>query len=436
MIPNGGRKFAENLMPMLFNPSLRSWVDYPTDSEFPIQNIPFGIASLPTVSNRFAASRIGEFVINLDMLQSLGAFAGIELPSNIFKQDVLNPFISLGKQVTSSVRERLITLLATDTSDDTLKQQSNKWLHPIAQSQQHLPVAIGDYTDFYSSIEHATNVGIMFRDAQNPLLPNWKHLPVGYHGRASSISASGHSFNRPKGQTKPDDGPPILEASRQLDFELEMGFIIGKEIAMGDHVTTADAENYIFGLVLFNDWSARDIQRWEYVPLGPFLGKNFASTASPWIVTLEALEPFRIHGPEQEPGVLPYLAFTGARNYDIQLSVSIQPSGSNPTVVSKSNFRYMYWNMCQQLAHHTINGCNIRVGDLYASGTISGPTEDSYGSMLELSWKGTRSLTLSDGSTRKFIEDGDRVILEGFGEQEGIRIGFGPCAAIVLPVKE
>lgn len=419
---------------MPFNSSLRSWVHCEAETQFPIQNIPFGIASHHN-GQRFAASRIGEFVVNLDALLALGAFSRIPLPPHIFRQDVLNPFIALGKGVTSAVREHLISLLDADTTEAAIKEQADHWLLPINDIKLHLPVAIGDYTDFYSSIEHATNVGIMFRDAQNPLLPNWKHLPVGYHGRASSIEVSGHAFHRPKGQTKPNDGPPILEATRQLDFELEMGFIIGKDTAMGDSVSTDEAENYIFGLVLFNDWSARDIQRWEYVPLGPFLGKNFASTVSPWIVTLEALEPFRFNGPVQDPEVLPYLAFSGPRNYDIHLSVSIQPADDGPSVVCQSNFRYMYWNMCQQLAHHTVNGCNIRVGDLYASGTISGPTEDSFGSMLELSWKGTRKIALNDGSTRTFIEDGDRVIVEGFGEQDGIRIGFGPCVATVLPVK-
>jgi fumarylacetoacetase len=297
-----------------------------------------------------------------------------------------------------------------------------------------LPINIGDYTDFYSSREHATNVGIMFRDPQNALLPNWLHLPVGYHGRASSICVSGTPVIRPKGQILPASSEePVFSPTQQLDFELEMGFIIGKNTRLGQSVSTKDAEDYIFGLVLFNDWSARDIQKWEYVPLGPFLAKNFASTMSPWIVTMDALEPFRVAGPVQHPQVLSYLQYEGAKNYDIQLTVNISTSAGVSQQVSHSNFRYMYWNMCQQLAHHTVNGCNIRVGDLMASGTISGPTPDSYGSMLEIAWKGTRPVSMPDGTDRKFIQDHDTVTLKGWAELDGIRVGFGECSAKVLP---
>jgi len=296
-----------------------------------------------------------------------------------------------------------------------------------------MPVEVGDYTDFYSSIEHATNVGMMFRDPENALLPNWKHLPVGYHGRASSIVESGVNIKRPSGQTKPHEGLPVFGPSQRVDFELEMAFIIGKETEIGSPITTKNAEDHIFGMVLFNDWSARDIQKWEYVPLGPFLGKNFASSVSAWVVTLEALDHFRLQGPVQDPAVLPYLQYEGQKNYDINLEVSITPNGGEENIVSRSNFKYMYWNMCQQLAHHTANGCNVRVGDMLASGTISGKDETSYGSMLEISWAGKKPVTLTDGSQRKFINDGDTVTMKGFGNKDGVRVGFGEVTSKVLP---
>jgi fumarylacetoacetase len=299
--------------------------------------------------------------------------------------------------------------------------------------QMHLPVKVGDYTDFYSSIEHATNIGTMFRDPDNALLPNWKHLPVGYHGRASSISVSGENVHRPKGQVVlAPNTPPVFQASTRVDFELEMGFIIGKATQLGDSVSTADAEDYIFGKVLFNDWSARDVQKWEYVPLGPFLAKSFASSMSPWVVTLEALEPFKIDGPTQDPSVLPYLNFEGLKNYDINLEVAIAPKNCSETVVSQSNFKYMYWNMTQQLAHHTVNGCNLNVGDLMASGTISGKSPDSYGSMLELAWAGSKPVELTEGGTRKFVQDHDTVIMRGHCQKGTIRVGFGDVKSTLL----
>jgi len=297
-----------------------------------------------------------------------------------------------------------------------------------------MPVKVGDYTDFYSSMEHATNVGTMFRGPENALLPNWKHIPVGYHGRASSIIPSSTDIYRPKGQTKADDADvPGFGPTRLLDFELEIAFITGKENSLGNSISTAEAEENIFGLVILNDWSARDIQKWEYVPLGPFLAKSFASSISLWVVTLNALEPFKVKGPVQEPKVLPYLEFEGNKNYNIELEVFIQPENSESTRVCKSNFKYMYWNMCQQLAHQTVNGCNIRVGDMYASGTISGPNSDSYGSMLELTWKGTKPIKMPDGSERKFINDGDSVIMKGYAEKDNIRVGFGEVKTKVLP---
>jgi len=276
----------------------------------------------------------------------------------------------------------------------------------------------------------------MFRDPANALLPNWKHIPVGYHGRSSSIVVSGTDIYRPKGQTKADDADtPVFGPSRLFDFELEMAFITGKKTALGETISTAEAEDAIFGMLLFNDLSARDIQKWEYVPLGPFLSKSFGSVVSPWIVTLDALEPFRVKGPKQEPPVLDYLKFTGDKNIDIKLQVSIQPKGGEENIVSNSNYKYMYWNMAQQLAHQTVNGCNINVGDMYGSGTISGPTPDSYGSMLELSWKGTKPLKLSDGSERKFILDNDKIIMRGHAEKDGVRVGFGEVVVKVLPAK-
>jgi fumarylacetoacetase len=274
----------------------------------------------------------------------------------------------------------------------------------------------------------------MFRDPSNALLPNWKHLPVGYHGRASSIIPSGVAIRRPKGQTKPAESEsPVFGPTKLLDFELETAFIIGKETALGESISTTNADEFIFGMVLFNDWSARDIQTWEYVPLGPFLAKNFASSVSPWIVTLDALEPFRVPGYQQEPKVLPYLEYTGHKNIDINLEVLIAPENGEETTVCRSNYKYMYWTMEQQLAHHTVNGCNVNVGDMMASGTISGPVPESFGSMLELSWRGTKPLKLKDGSERKFINDNDTVIMRGYAKREGLRIGFGEVRTKVLP---
>jgi fumarylacetoacetase len=307
-------------------------------------------------------------------------------------------------------------------------------LVPVDEAAMLIPVQVGDYTDFYSSIEHATNVGIMFRDPANALLPNWRHLPVGYHGRSSSIVISGTNIHRPKGQTRADNEDlPRFGPSRQVDFELETAFIVGKSTALGQSVSVMDAEEYIFGMVLFNDLSARDIQKWEYVPLGPFLSKNFGSVISPWIVTLDALEPYRVPGPKQEPEVLPYLQFEGDRNFNILLEVHIRPEGRTEHRICRSNSRYLYWNMAQQLAHHTVNGCNIRVGDLYASGTISGPDPGSYGSMLEIAWKGTRPVKMPDGSERTFLHDHDTVIFRGYCEKEGLRIGFGEAVTKILP---
>jgi fumarylacetoacetase len=416
------------------NPALRSWIDIPKGSDFPIQNLPFGIFKTSYLS-AVAGVAIGKYVLDLVYLQEHGFFDGLGLPSGIFNQKYLNEFIALGKKKTREVRERISELLQHDNDELKLNVGARELaLIPMDEVQMLLPVRISNYTDFYSSEEHAFNVGSMFRDPKNALLPNWKHLPVGYHGRASSIVVSGTPIHRPKGQIKPPDSElPVFCPSQKLDFELELAFITCQETKLGTSISASDAENHIFGFVLFNDWSARDIQQWEYVPLGPFLGKNFGSTISPWIVTMDALEPFRVQGPEQFPHVLPYLVTDGAKNFDVMLEVLIQPDKSNETTLSRSNFKYLYWNVNQQLAHHTVNGCNVQVGDLYASGTISGPSPGSYGSLLELSWNGQRPLHLADGSERRFIEDGDTIILRGHAERDHIRIGFGECKGKILP---
>ncbi|MER3375252.1 MAG: fumarylacetoacetase [Allomuricauda sp.] len=402
-------------------------INIPENSDFSIHNIPFGIFSTTDRSPRVGVA-VGDHILDLAAVAELDVF---EFNTAVLEKDTLNDFISLGKEITTRVRKKIQYWLKDDTSDLAGKPEL---FVKQSDARMHMPIHVGDYTDFYSSIEHATNVGKMFRDPENALLPNWKHIPVGYHGRASSIIVSGHPIHRPKGQTLPKDADtPVFGPTQRLDFELEMGFVCGKDTNLGESVSTAEAEDYIFGLVLFNDWSARDIQKWEYVPLGPFLAKNFASSMSPWIVTLEALEPFRVAGPKQEPKVLPYLEYPGNKNYDIDLEVSITPDGSEETTVCHSNFKHMYWNMAQQLAHHTVNGCNIHVGDVMASGTISGKDENSYGSMLELAWMGTKPVEMKDGTERKFIHDGDTVTLRGYAKNGDIRVGFGEVSTKVLP---
>lgn len=413
------------------DPKRKSWIEVGKNSDFPIQNLPFGVFRTQSNPSPRICTAIGSNVIDLAVMNYMDLFDDLEIDHEIFNNRYLNDLMALGKSKTTALRNRIADLL--DERNDEARDLAWHFVHPTDKVEMLLPVHIGDYTDFYSSLEHATNVGSMFRP-DNPLLPNWKHLPVGYHGRASSIVVSGTPVHRPLGQFKmPDAEQPVFGPTRLMDFELEMAFVVGKSTPMGRRVTTAEAEDYIFGLMLFNDWSARDIQSWEYVPLGPFLSKNFASTISPWVVTLDALEPFRTAGPVQDPLPLEYLRFQGDRSFDIQLEVQIQPEGGEPFTVCRSNFKYMYWNMCQQLAHHTVGGCNLNVGDLCASGTISGPTPDSYGSMLELTWRGSRPIRLPDGSERKFIEDGDTVILRGWGEKDGVRIGFGEAAGKVLP---
>lgn len=416
------------------DPKLRSWVEVSATSDFPIQNLPFGIFKTKYLTP-VAGVAIGDFVLDLVYLHENGFLDGLGLPPGVFNQKYLNDFFALGKHKVREARDRVSELLRTDNDElrDNVAAREIA-LIPMQEIQMLKPVRVYNYTDFYSSEEHATNIGSMFRDPKNALLPNWKHIPIGYHGRASSIVVSGTNITRPKGQIKlPDQDNPAFGPSRKLDFELEVAFITCGETKLGQPIDIQHAENFIVGFVLFNDWSARDIQQWEYVPLGPFLGKNFGSTISPWVVTMDALEPFRVAGPLQNPPVLEYLSLPGNHNYDIKLNVAIVNQRDEPVVVSQSNFKYLYWNVHQQLAHHTVNGCNIQVGDIYASGTISGPSAGTYGSMMELTWNGKQPLKMSDGSTRTFLEDGDTVIMTGRCEANGIRIGFGECKGTILP---
>jgi fumarylacetoacetase len=422
-------------MPITANePNRKSWLEVPQESDFPIQNIPFGVF-LTRENVVTVGTRIGNFAIDLGALQQLNYFEDIELTDDMFMQDTLNDFISDGQKTWRQVRNRIADIF--DAENPKLRDNSEHKkivIFNMDEVEMQLPVLIGDYTDFYSSKEHATNVGKMFRDPENALLPNWLHIPVGYHGRSSTIIPSGIPVHRPMGQTLPNgETTPVFGPSRLIDFELETAFITTDVNIMGENIPIHEAEDYIFGMVLLNDWSARDIQKWEYVPLGPFLAKNFASSISPWIVTMDALEPFRTKSPKQEPTPLPYLQQKGKHSFDINLEVAIQPENGDATVVSRTNFKYMYWTMSQQLAHHTSNGCRVNSGDMMGSGTISGPTRDSFGSMLELTWGGKNPIVLSDGTERKFINDYDTVIMKGFCKNSNFRIGFGEVSSKLLP---
>ncbi|WP_432221368.1 fumarylacetoacetase [Flavobacterium sp. TMP13] len=422
-------------MPITANdPKRKSWLEVPESSDFPIQNIPFGVF-LTKENVVTVGTRIGDFAIDLGALQQLNYFEGIELTDDMFMQDTLNDFISDGKKTWRLVRNRIAEIFDINTAglrDD--QKQREIIIFNIEDVEMQLPVLIGDYTDFYSSKEHATNVGTMFRDPDNALLPNWLHLPVAYHGRSSTIIPSGIPVHRPLGQMLPNgEKDPVFGSSRLVDFELETAFITTDANVMGEAVPVHEAEDYIFGMVLLNDWSARDIQKWEYVPLGPFLAKSFASSISPWIVTLDALEPFRTKGPKQVPAPFPYLTTKGKKAFDITLETYIKPLNQDENLVCKTNFKHLYWSMTQQLAHHTSNGCRVNSGDMMGSGTISGPTPDSFGSMLELTWGGKNPLQLKDGSERKFIEDNDTVIMRGYCKNSEIRIGFGEVSSQLLP---
>jgi fumarylacetoacetase len=416
------------------DPSRKSWLSVPENSDFPIQNIPFGVF-LTKDDVITIGTRIGNYAIDLGALQQLNYFEGIELTDDMFMQDTLNDFISDGKKTWRQVRNRIGDIFESNNPKLRDNQKHRDIIiFNIEDVEMQLPVLIGDYTDFYSSKEHATNVGKMFRDPENALLPNWLHIPVGYHGRSSTIVPSGIPVHRPMGQTLPaGDTEPVFGSSRLVDFELEMAFITTDANVLGENIPITEAEDHIFGMVLLNDWSARDIQKWEYVPLGPFLAKNFATSISPWIVTMDALEPFRVKGPNQEPKPLPYLQQKGKNAFDIHLEVFIDTQKAEPTLVSKSNFKYMYWSMAQQLAHHTSNGCRVNSGDMMGSGTISGPTPDSFGSMLELTWGGKNPIKLNDGTERKFINDNDTVIMKGYCKNSSVRIGFGEVSTKLLP---
>ncbi|MFC4691364.1 fumarylacetoacetase [Dokdonia genika] len=426
-------------MPLSANdPSRKTWLDTPKNTDFPIQNIPFGVF-LTRDDVITIGTRIGDYAIDLGALHQLEYFKGIPLTDDIFLQDTLNDFIADGRKTWRLVRNRISEIF--EESNAALRDNAKDRdvvIFKLDEVEMQLPVQIGDYTDFYSSIEHATNVGTMFRGEENALMPNWLHLPVAYHGRSSSVIPSGIPVHRPKGQKLPNGATnPIFGPSRLIDFELEMAFITTDANNLGESISTENAEENIFGLVLFNDWSARDIQKWEYVPLGPFLAKNFASSISPWIVTLDALEPFRVESPAPKKELLPYLKFEGKKSFDINLEVALQPEGMKETTVCKSNFKYMYWNMSQQLAHHTVNGCPVNAGDMMGSGTLSGSTPDSYGSMLELSWRGEKPVKLKEGGDRKFIEDNDTVIIRGYSKSKDYpRIGFGEVSTKLLPVFE
>lgn len=416
----------------LHDPGRRSFIEVEPDSHFPIQNLPLGVFAPPAGAPRCGVA-IGDFVTDLSVLEAEKLLPRLAEES-LFDAPHLNRFAALGRDAWRTLRTALGELLDIDC--ETLRDNQSLRERVFFRRQDvamQLPMAIGDYTDFYSSREHATNVGTMFRGADNALQPNWLHLPVAYHGRSSSIVPSGRDIFRPYGQTmSPDSDSPAFGPSKAMDFELEMGFFVGPGTSLGQSVQVDDAEQHIFGLVLVNDWSARDIQRWEYVPLGPFLGKSFATTISPWVISLDALEPFRCGGPSQDPQPLPYLQSSAASTFDIQLEVAIQPPAfAQPRTVCRSNFKHLYWSMRQQLAHHTSNGCNLNPGDLMASGTISGPTPDSYGSMLELAWKGERPLDLGDGQTRTMLHDDDRVILTGWAQGDGYRIGFGEASGAI-----
>lgn len=405
----------------------RTWVDVDRHSDFPIQNLPFGSLSHKGYVDGLVVA-IGDHALHLVTLQELGL-----LDQSLF----LESFLELEPQHLTQLRKSVYELLREDNPklrDD--KKARDRALIPLDKVKLDVPIPPTAFVDFYSGVHHAANVGKMFRPDQPPLLPNYKWLPIGYNGRASSVVASGSSIVRPKGQTKgPNDESPTFGPTREMDFELEMGFYLGTGQEAGKRITASAAEDHMLGLVIVNDWSARDLQRWEYQPLGPFLAKSFATTVSPWIVTLDALEPFRIAGMDQDPAPLPYLRNHGKPHFDVELEVWLSSARmTRPQLVCRSNMKHLYWSMAQQLAHQTSNGTPVEFGDLYASGTISGPDEGTYGSMLELSWKGQQPITLEEtGETRTFLEDGDTVTIRAYADDASFRVGFGECSGTVVP---
>ncbi|WP_047309591.1 fumarylacetoacetase [Rhodopseudomonas palustris] len=414
------------------DPRLRSFVDVKPGSDFPIQNLPYGVVSTAHHPSPRVCVAIGDHVLDLAALQAAKL---LDLPEGVFAQGSINVFMALGPNLWRSTRARISALLRQDNAElrDDAELRA-KALLPMHQVKLHLPLRVEGFTDFYSSKEHATNVGTMFRDKTNPLLPNWLHIPIGYNGRASTVVVSGTQIHRPRGQLKPPSAAlPSFGPCKRLDFELEIGVVVGQSSAMGSMLTEAQAEEMIFGFTLLNDWSARDIQQWEYVPLGPFQAKAFATSISPWIVTREALEPFRVAGPVQDPAPLPYLQQKGANNYDMALEVALRtPAMQQPARISATNFKYMYWSSVQQLVHHASSGCAMSVGDLFGSGTVSGPEKDQLGSLLELSWNGSEPVQLPGGETRGFLEDGDSLMMRGWCQGDGYRVGFGEVEGTVL----
>lgn len=408
--------------------SLTSWVLVPAGSDFPIQNLPYGVFS-DAFGTRCGIA-IGTSIFDLAQAESAGVFANTGLAHETFRADSLNGFLGHSRGVWSAVRSRVTDLLTSGNAEGEALCRSHDLIidHEVAL---HLPVAVGDYVDFYSSLQHATNVGKMFRPDAEPLLENWKQLPVGYHGRSGTVIADGTPITRPSGQRRGPEGPTFGPTDK-LDIELEVGFITGHGHDLGKPIGVDEAEHHIFGLCIVNDWSARDIQAWEYVPLGPFLGKSFATTISPWIVPLEALAPFRVQAHAQKPTPLPYLQGADSQAIAIDLRVDLTPSGGLPSTIIETSFTNMYWTMAQQLAHATVNGATVRAGDLFASGTVSGPTEAEFGSLLERSWNGTHPFTLADGTERTFLEDGDTVTITGRCTAPGaVPIGFGSCSGTV-----
>ncbi|KAF7283964.1 fumarylacetoacetate hydrolase [Rhynchophorus ferrugineus] len=417
---------------------MKCFIKYPKYCDFPIENLPYGVFSTVNDPVPKIGVAIGDQILNLNVIAHL--FQGPQLrdKQHVFQEGTLNSFMGLGLPAWKEARETIQKLLSENVpllkDDAVLRERAF-----VSQEDaiMHLPAKIGDYTDFYSSIHHATNVGMMFRDKNNALTPNWKYLPVGYHGRASSVVISGTPIHRPHGQTLVIEGaPPVFGPCKLMDFELEMAFFVGGSNNLGEPLSITDAHEHIFGFVIMNDWSARDIQKWEYIPLGPFTAKNVGTSISPWVVTTLALEPFIVDNYPQDPEPFPYLKHDDKFNFDINLQVDITPKDSIiPTTICRSNFKYLYWTAKQQLVHHTITGCNVNPGDLMGSGTISGDASDSFGSLLELSWKGTKPITLNDGTKRKFLQDGDTITMKGFCEGNGYNVGFGECVGKLLPAK-
>jgi fumarylacetoacetase len=417
------------------DPKLRSFIPVDPTSDFPIQNLPYGVFSARGLAPRVGVA-IGDYVLDLWELEQDGRFAFGEI--GVFSQTSLNAFMALGPKMWSKTRARISELLRHDHPELRDNEELRKLaLVPMRDVKLHMPFAVSGYTDFYSSKEHATNVGVMFRGKDNALQPNWLHMPIGYNGRASTVVVSGTKVKRPRGQLKPPAAEvPSFGACKRLDFELEMGVVVGQASKMGEMLNESQAEEMIFGFVILNDWSARDIQQWEYVPLGPFQAKAFATSISPWVVTREALEPFRLQGPEQNPQPLAYLRQTQPNNFDMELDVSLRATPMNaPQTICRTNFKYMYWSSVQQLVHHASSGCAMNVGDLLGSGTISGPEKQQRGSLLEISWNGTEPVELDGGIKRTFLEDGDSLVMRGWCQGDGYRVGFGEVEGTIIPAE-